>query len=251
MTTDTPNKSVQIVVCALNNWRMHVNCKGLDEPLDTSKFEALQRIMNEFGRECHLTFIWVAGFIGSLETVRRQLEINVEPDGWIGVASERLDGYARSLPTRIRREEALQAFADGDRFEAFCTRSFVTLVSTHWNDVARLRIAETLRVEPDTVRSQVMHEWRLLRNWLTHRSRRGEDQYFNDAVILPGLVDSQRGNPEISAAAIPHLMDEINVLNINVDPLNLGLPDHATSRADRESATPGQTAQYPMQQPQL
>lgn len=91
MTTDTPNKSVQIVVCVLNNWRMHVNCTGLDEPLDTSKFEALRGIMNEFGRECHLTFIWFAGFIGSIETVRSQLEANVEPDGWIGVASERLD----------------------------------------------------------------------------------------------------------------------------------------------------------------
>lgn len=117
--------------------------------------------------------------------------------------------------------------------------------------MTRLRIAETLGVEPDDVRSQVMHEWRLLRNWLTHRSRLAEDRYFDDAVILPRLVGSKRGIPEISATAIPLLMDEINVVNINVDPLNLGMPDHGTSRADRESATPGQTTQYPMQKPQL
>ncbi|MYF78674.1 MAG: hypothetical protein F4180_01910 [Chloroflexi bacterium] len=88
--------SVQIVVCTLINWWMHVTCRGLGEPLDLRRFEALQRVMNDFGQDCHMTCIWAATLLGNLESNRRQLESNLEPDEWVGGDGEPTSEHHRS-----------------------------------------------------------------------------------------------------------------------------------------------------------
>ena len=69
--------------------------------------------------------------------------------------------------------------------------------------------------------SDFMGEWRLLRNWLEHPSLDGhaEKQYFNGAEAMVRLLGSQRGKPEVTVGDVFLLMDQLNALNITVNPL--------------------------------
>ena len=69
--------------------------------------------------------------------------------------------------------------------------------------------------------SDFMGEWRLLRNWLEHPSLDGhaEKQYFNGAEAMVRLLGSQRGKPGVTVGDVFLLMEQLNALNITVNPL--------------------------------
>ena len=78
-----------------------------------------------------------------------------------------------------------------------------------------------MKVDPCHVKADLMGEWRLLRNWIIHRSRDAEDDFFERAKSLATALGLQRGNPSLTADNVLNLMARLNNMRIEVNPPSL------------------------------
>ena len=92
----------------------------------------------------------------------------------------------------FKRNEAIASFSD-DSFGKQHAKSFVLSAFSYWEDTIRPKIVKILGVHIKEAESDIMGEWRLLRNWLTHPTDGGgaEEQYFSRAKTLPRVLNSQ------------------------------------------------------------
>ena len=106
-----------------------------------------------------------------------------------------------------------------------------------WEEVTRPKIAQALGTSHNEIRSDLMGEWRHLRNWLVHPSEETEETYFKNASLLaripggpaPGKV------PNIKSGMILPMMGYLNHLKVIVNPVGLSPAMEITSM-DRELA---------------
>ncbi len=119
--------------------------------------------------------------------MQRDLAESVGRDEPVGVGSVYEDGGTRTIRTRVKWGEAVDLFSD-ERFGN---------MFSYWEDIIRPRVERLLGVPVDTAESDIMGEWRLLRNWLTHPTVGGhaEQQYFSRAKTLPQLLDYLPSDP--------------------------------------------------------
>ena len=68
------------------------------------------------------------------------------------------------------------------------------------------------------VQSELMGQWRLLRNWLVHQGGDVEEQYFSKATDLVMLLGSERGRPEVRTQEVMVLMTRLRSLAVLVNP---------------------------------
>ena len=144
---------------------------------------------------------------------------NEEPVQIVAVAS---DGTKQTLTTSVLPGEAAELFNSEGQFEKLQSKALVTAIFTQWENVTRPAIASLLHLDsPIVVRSELMHQWRLLRNWLVHGGNTGvEKQYFEGASEMVELLGSQRGQPEITAVGVTKLMRKLQSLAVMVNPDN-------------------------------
>ena len=91
-----------------------------------------------------------------------------------------------------------------------------------WEEFVRPTIAKALGVKLDDVKSDLMGEWRHLRNWLVHPVEDTEQAYFKNAKILAGVAgDLRPGNPEVKADMVFPMMGYLNSLHVTVNPNRL------------------------------
>ena len=116
----------------------------------------------------------------------------------------------------------LDAFSAGGDFETLYAKSFVVFTYQIWEDFARPTIAQALGVAHTDVQSDLMGEWRHLRNWLVHPDEKTEESYFKNANILAGILGEVRpGTPEVNPDMLFPLMGYLNSLHVIVNPDDL------------------------------
>ena len=142
--------------------------------------------LEEFIDECHSVLICYFWAVVGMENTKDILA--QEYEGNTPVTIELAENDATDLVrTRILGNEAIEMFSSGGRFERLQARSLVTYVFTEWESVTRRKITTLLGVKSEDVRSDLMGDWRRLRNWLLHKD--------GDA----------RGWPDISARGVGSL----------------------------------------------
>ena len=181
---------------------------------------AVQRVLEEFIDECHSFFICYFGAVMGMDNTRDIFAQAYE--GNTPVAIELSDNDATDLVrTRILGSEAIEMFSSGDRFEKLQARSFVIAIFTEWEAVTRRRLATFLGVKPEDVQSNLMGDWRRLRNWLVHKDGDAEKQYFDAGEGLARHLGSRRGEPEISTSEVVKLIEQLRSLVVIVNPGNV------------------------------
>ena len=150
----------------------------------------------------------------------------------------------------LPRGKVFDAFSAGGEFEQIFAKALVVFAYQRWEEFARPRIAEALGTKHANVKSDVMGEWRHLRNWLVHPDEKTEEAYFKNADLLAKIPRSPRpGTPEIGSDMVTFMMGYLNCLHAVVNPdglppgIELGALDRRTEEQLSAQAEPGQILQ--------
>ena len=119
--------------------------------------------------------------------------------------------------------KVFDAFSAGGEFETTFAKSFVISAYQMWEEVVRPTVAQALGTSHDDVRSDLMGEWRHLRNWLVHPNKETESTYFKNANLLAKIPGSPTaGNvSEIKSDMVLPMMGYLNHLRAIVNPNGL------------------------------
>ena len=217
---DVPQATKELL--ATVNWPGgKVSFRCLDVDCDNEAAQAVTEALEQLANEWHLMFIWFVGVLKSREIIQQELAESFGQDESVSIGSVYQDGVTRMVRTRVKRNEAIASFSD-DSFGKQHAKSFVLSAFSYWEDTIRPKIVKILGVHIKEAESDIMGEWRLLRNWLTHPTDGGgaEEQYFSRAKTLPRVLNSQPGKPEVTVGDVFLLMGQLNSLRITVNPLN-------------------------------
>ena len=148
-------------------------------------------------------------------------ETPIEP-GTFTISGSYGDRAARTIWARLPAGQVLDAFSQDGEFERLYAKSFVVFSYQMWEDIARPRIARAFGVSHNDVRSDLIGEWRYLRNWLVHPDDHTEQAYFENSKILAVILgDLRPGHPEMKADMVFPLMGYLNSLHVIVNPESL------------------------------
>ena len=198
--------------------KVSFRCTGVD--CDNEAALVVTEALEQLASGWHLILIWFFGVLKSREDMQREVSENIGRDEPVRFICEYPDGSRRHFRTRIKGSEAVASFSD-ELFGKLYAKSFVLSIFSHWEDTIRPMIVTALGVPIREAESDVMGEWRLLRNWLEHPASGGdaEQQYFSRSKVLVRMLGSQRGKPEITVGDVFLLMEQLNALRITVNPL--------------------------------
>ena len=179
---------------------------------------AIQRELEQFVDECHLTIICYVGAIKSREATQGLLAKVFEDNEPVSITIA-LSERSTRVQTSVRGEDAAKLFSSEGKFDQLQAKSLVMSIFTHWDSVTRPKIASLLGVrKKEDVESELMGQWRLLRNWLVHRDGDAEEQYFRKADALAQLLDSRHGEPAITPGGVLALIKRLRSLAVIVNP---------------------------------
>ena len=186
----------------------------------------IKDIMQQFSTDCQKMLIWFAGILGSREAIKSHLDKLTAQGKPLSVNTYRPNGRVDSVLASLPVEDVVEAVSADGEFERLYAKAFVIFTYQIWDEVARTRIAKALKVEkPNHVTSDLMGDWRHLRNWLIHRTETTEKDFFEKSKTLPRLLDMPRGEPSLTAGMVAVLMRQLNNMQVDVNPggLEFGL----------------------------
>lgn len=193
---------------------------GVPPVSDESQAEVTDALQ-AFSRDCQMMTTWFAGIMASRSAMREHLERLAEQGAPLRIATSRPDGRDAAVLAEMPAEEVIESIADAGEFERLYANSFVVFAFHLWEGTIRPRIAGVIRVEPSDVKADLMGEWRLLRNWIVHRSTDAEDDFFQKAARLADALGLQRGNLSLTANKVIHLVQMLNNMRIEINPHSL------------------------------
>ena len=128
-------------------------------------------------------------------------------------------GIGAWLPTGV----VYDSFSKGGEFETMFAKAFVVSSYHTWEEVTRPKIAQALGISHRDVQSDLMGEWRHLRNWLVHPSEETEKTFFSNTDLLSRIPGCPKpGNvPKVKADMILPMMGYLNHLHVIANPKNL------------------------------
>lgn len=185
-----------------------------------------------------MALVLYAGVLGSRKRIQAQLASDGGQDKPFTLSGAYRGSTAMwaSLP----RGMVLDAFSEHGAYETLYAKAFVVFTYQLWEEFARPKIAAALGVKLDDVRSDLMGEWRHLRNWLVHPDEDTEKAYFRNAQLLAKIEAGLKpGSPEMSADMIFPMMGYLNSLHVVVNPQGAS---PALEITDMDSATAEQFA---------
>ena len=198
-----------------------LRCIGIPKIGEQEKAE-IQNTMQQFSSDCQMMLIWFAAILGSQNAMRNHLNQIAEQDEPFTINTYRPDGRVHSVLARVPVDSVIEAFSETGEFEHLYAKAFVVFTYQTWEEVARPKIAKALKVEkPDHITADLMGDWRHLRNWLLHRTKTTESDFFTKAKTLPQILDMQPGNPSLTANGITTLMQHLNHMQVDVNPRSL------------------------------
>lgn len=100
-----------------------------------------------------------------------------------------------------------------------------------WDEAARPKIAQALKVKTEEVKSDLMGEWRRLRNWVVHPSERNKKRMLKGAKNLVRALGLQQDDPILTTDMAFRLMEYLDRMQVDVNPksLEFGLQPTATT----------------------
>ena len=180
--------------------------------------DEIQNIMQQFSADCQMMLIWFVGVLNSRGAIQRRLDVLAQREEPLTINSLRPDGRVESVFARMPAAKVIEAFSDAGAFERLYAKAFVVFTFQIWEEVARPKIATALKVEPEHIDAKLMGDWRHLRNWLVHRTKKAERDYFDKAGMLVRLLGSQPNEPSLTAYRVFILMQHLNRMSVEVNP---------------------------------
>ena len=180
--------------------------------------EEISAIMQQFSADCQMMLVWFVGILNSRGAIRHHLDGIAQRDQPLTINSLRPDGRVESVFAKVPIEKVIDAFSGDGEFERLYAKAFVVFTFQIWEEVARTKIATALKVTPNQLEANLMGEWRHLRNWLIHRTKNAERDYFNNATMLVRLLGSQPNDPSLTAEKVFILMQYLNRMSVDVNP---------------------------------
>ena len=218
---DRPNLKDGLISTAWNAGTLHVQYVGFQEVSKTA-IETISQAMWQFATECQLMVVLYAGVLLSRETIQSQLGGNTNRNAPFTVADKDKDGTMRAIWAWLPRGKVFDAFSAGGEYEKSHGKSFVVFTYQRWEEFARPKIAQALGIAHDEIISELMGEWRHLRNWLVHPDKRTEKAYFKNAKLLAKISGNPRpGKPEVKSDMVFPMMGYLNSLHVIVNPKGL------------------------------
>ena len=200
---------------------LSLRCIGVPKISKEAETE-IRNTMQQFSSDCQMMLVWFAGILGSQSAMRSHLNDVAEQDEPFTINTYRPDGRVDSILARVPVDSVVEAFAEAGDFERLYAKAFVIFTYQIWEEVTRLKIAKALKVEkPEHVKADLMGDWRHLRNWLVHRNKKTENDYFNKARTLSHALDMQAGDPSLTANGVATLMQHLNHMQVDVNPRSL------------------------------
>ena len=215
--------------------------------------DEIQNIMQEFSADCQMMLIWFVGVLNSRGAIQQHLDVLAQRDEPLIINSLRSDGRVASVFVRMPAEKVLDAFSDAGEFERLYAKAFLVFTFQIWEEVTRPKIATALKVEPDHIEANLMGDWRYLRNWLVHRTKKAERDYFDKAGMLVQLLGSEPSEPSLTADKVFILMQHLNRMSVEVNPhsVEFGLEtaplDPATIAEVGKTLEPGEGMVVPVE----
>ena len=197
---------------------------GVPSVSDESKDE-IDSVMRMFSRDCQMMTTWFVGIMASRRAMREHLERLATRGEPLRITTLRPDGREAAVLAAMPAEEVIESIADAGDFERLYANSFVVSTFHLWEETIRPKIAAAIKVDPCHVKADLMGEWRLLRNWIIHRSKDAEDDFFKRAQTLVVALGLQRGNLSLTASNVLVLVRYLNNMKIEINPhsLEMGL----------------------------
>ena len=198
-----------------------LRCIGIPKISEEAKAE-IKSTMQQFSSDCQMMLIWFAAILGSQNAMRSHLSDIAERDEPFTINTYRTDGRVDSVLARVPVDSVIKAFTEAGDFERLYARAFVVFTYQIWEEVARPKIATALKVEePGHITADLMGDWRHLRNWLVHRTRTTESDFFRKAKTLPQILNMHPGDPSLTANGVATLMRQLNHMQVDVNPRSL------------------------------
>jgi len=200
---------------------LSLRCIGVPKIGEEAEVE-IRNTMQQFSSDCQMMLVWFTAILGSQSAMRSHLHNRAEKDEPFTINTYRPDGRVDSVLAQIPVDSVLEAFSEAGEFERLYAKAFVVFTYQIWEEVARPKIAKALKVDKAKhVRADLMGEWRHLRNWLVHRNKETESEYFNKAKTLSHALDIQPGDPSLTANGVATLMRHLNHMHVEVNPRSL------------------------------
>ena len=198
-----------------------LRCVGIPKISEEANAE-IKSTMQQFSSDCQMMLIWFSAILGSQNAMRNHLNHIAEQDEPFTINTYRPDGRVDSVLARVPLDSVIGAFTEAGDFERLYAKAFVVFTYQIWEEVARPKIATALKVEkPDHITSDLMGDWRHLRNWLVHRTKTAESDFFKKAKMLPQILKLQPGDPSLTANEVAALMQHLNHMQVDVNPKSL------------------------------
>ena len=198
-----------------------LRCIGIPKIGEEASAE-IKNTMQHFSSDCQMMLIWFAAILGSQNAMRNHLNHIAAQDEPFTINTYRPDGRVDSVLARVPVNSVIDALTEAGDFERLYAKAFVVFTYQIWEEVARPKIATALNVEkPDYITADLMGDWRHLRNWLVHRTRTAESDFFRKATTLPRVLNMQRGDPSLTANGVATLMQQLNHMQVDVNPKSL------------------------------
>ena len=215
---ERPNLDDGLISTAWNAGTLHVQYVGLQE-VSESAIDTIGETMWQFAAECQLMVVLYAGVLSSRETIQSRLGGNTKRDAPFAVSDKDRDGNVRAIWAWLPRGRVFDAFAASGAFETTYAKAFVVFTYQLWEEFARPKIAQALGTTHNDVQSDLMGEWRHLRNWLVHPDEKTENAYFKNAKLLANLPGHLRpGEPRVTSDMVFPMMGYLNSMHVIVNP---------------------------------
>lgn len=198
-------------------------------PVSDESTEEIASVMRTFSHDCQMMTTWFVGIMASRTVMREHLEHLASRGEPLRITTLRPDGREAAVLAQMPAEEVIESIADAGDFERLYANSFVVSTYHLWEETIRSKIASAMKVDSRHVTADLMGEWRLLRNWVIHRSQDAEDDFFQKATALANALDLQRGNLSLTANVVLHLAQRLNNLQIEINPHSLEMGFALTS----------------------
>ena len=198
-----------------------LRCIGVPNISEEANTE-ISNTMHQFSSDCQMMLIWFMATLGSQNAMRNHLNHIAEQDEPFTINTYRPDGRVDSVLARVPLNSVIEAISESGDFERLYAKAFVVFTYQIWEEVARPKIATALKVEkPEHITADLMGDWRHLRNWLVHRTKTTESDFFSKAKTLSQILNMQPGDPGLTANGVATLMQHLNHMQVDVNPRSL------------------------------
>ena len=192
---ERPHLKDGIISVPWNAGTLHVQYVALQEVPDHA-VDIVIDTMWHFAIECQQMVVLFAGVLANQKAVQSQIGAKDDDDKVFAVTTRGNDGNVDGVWAWLPQSKVFRAFSTGGEFETTFAKAFVISAYQLWEEYARPNVARALGISHKHVRSDLMGEWRHLRNWLVHPNDDTETKYFESADLLAKIPGGpQPGEP--------------------------------------------------------